>query len=112
MKNNIHYSTLSRSDLDGIWDYIVSDLQNRSAAESVINRIIDAVSRLESFAEIGAPLSSTANVITDYRFLVVDSYLVFYRASGHDVYIDRILYGRSGYMRVLFEDSEQEGFPE
>lgn len=112
MKNNIHYSTLSRRDLDGIWDYIVSDLQNRSAAENVVNRIIDAISRLESFAEIGALLSSTANVITDYRFLVVGSYLVFYRVSGHDVYVDRILYGRSDYMHVLFEGTTQEDFPE
>ena len=38
MKNKIHYSSESRRDLDDIWDYIVSELQNRSAAERVIDR--------------------------------------------------------------------------
>ena len=58
MKNKIHYSPESRRDLDGIWDYIVSDLQNRSAAERVTNRIMDAVDQPKNFAEIGTPLSS------------------------------------------------------
>lgn len=63
--------------MDDIWDYIVSDLQNRSAAERVIDRIMDAVDQLKNFAEMGTPLSSIADVGTDYRFLVSGSYMVF-----------------------------------
>ena len=51
MKNKIHYSPESRRDLDDIWDYIVSELQNHSAAERVLNRIMDAVDHLEDFAK-------------------------------------------------------------
>ena len=108
MKNKIHYSPESRRDLDDIWDYIVSDLQNRSAAEHVINRIMDAVDQLKSFTEMGTPLSSIADVGTDYRFIVSGNYMVFYRVQGSDVYIDRVLYGRSDYMRVLFKDLLRE----
>ena len=108
MKNKIHYSSESRRDLDDIWDYIVSELQNRSAAERVINRIIDAVDPLKNFAEMGAPLSSIAEIGTDYRFLVSGNYMVFYRVQGSDVYIDRVLYGRSDYMSVLFKDLLRE----
>ena len=108
MKNKIHYSPESRRDLDDIWDYIVSELQNRSAAERVINRIIDAVDPLKNFAEMGAPLSSIADIETDYRFLVSGNYMVFYRVQGNDVYIDRVLYGRSDYMSVLFKDLLRE----
>ena len=108
MKNKIHYSPESRRDLDDIWDYIVSELQNRSAAERVINRIIDAVDPLKNFAEMGAPLSSIAEIGTDYRFLVSGNYMVFYRVQGNDVYIDRVLYGRSDYMSVLFKDLLRE----
>ena len=104
MKNKIHYSPESRRDLDDIWDYIVSELQNRSAAERVIDRIMDAVDPLKNFAEMGTPLSSIADVGTDYRFLVSGNYMVFYRVQGNDVYIDRVLYGRSDYMSVLFKD--------
>lgn len=108
MKNKIHYSPESRRDLDDIWDYIVSELQNRSAAERVINRIIDAVDPLKNFAEMGIPLSSIADIGTDYRFLVSGNYMVFYRVQGNDVYIDRVLYGRSDYMSVLFKDLLRE----
>ena len=34
--------------------------------------------------------------------------MVFYRAQGGDVYIDRVLYGRSDYMSVLFKDLLRE----
>jgi toxin ParE1/3/4 len=105
MKNKIHYSPESRRDLDDIWDYIVLELQNRSAAERVINRIIDAVDPLKNFAEMGSPLSSIADVGTDYRFLVSGNYMVFYRVQGCD---DRVLYGRSDYMSVLFKDLLRE----
>lgn len=108
MKNKIHYSPESRRDLDGIWDYIVSDLQNRSAAERVINRIMDAVDPLKDFAEMGTPLSSIADIGTDYRFLVSGNYMVFYRVQSNDVYIDRVLYGRSDYMSDLFKDLLRE----
>ena len=92
MKNKIHYSPESRRDLDDIWDYIVLELQNRSAAERVIDHIMNAVD----------PLG------TDYRFLVSGNYMVFYRVQGCDVYIDRVLYGRSDYMSSLFKDSLRE----
>ena len=108
MKNKIHYSPESRRDLDDIWDYIVSELQNRSAAERVINRIIDAVDPLKNFAEMGTPLSSIADIGTDYRFLVSGNYMVFYRVQGNDIYIDRVLYGRIDYMSVLFKDLLRE----
>ena len=108
MKNRIHYSPESRRDLDNIWDYIVSELQNRSTAKRVINRMMDAVGQLKSFAAIGTPLSSIADVGTDYRFLVSGNYMVFYRVQGNDIYIDRVLYGRSDYMSVLFKDLLRE----
>lgn len=104
MKNRIHYSPESRHDLDDIWDYIVSELQNRSAAEHVINRIMDTVDHLKNFAEMGTPLSSIADVGTGYRFLVSGNYMVFYRVQDSNVYIDRVLYGQSDYMSVLFKD--------
>lgn len=91
MKNKIHYSPESRRDLDDIWDYIVLELQNRSAAERVIDHIMNAVDPLKNFAEMGTPLSSIADVGTDYRFLVSGNYMVFYRVQGCDVIHELIL---------------------
>lgn len=106
MKNKIHYTPESKHDLDDIWDYIVSELQNRSAAENTVNRIMDAVDQLETHALIGPPLSAAADVDREYRFLVSGNYMIFYRVNGTDVYIDRVLYGRRDYLRVLFADTD------
>ncbi len=97
--------------MDEIWDYISSELQNISAAERTVNRIMDAVDQLADFAETGALLSSIADVDSDYRFLVTGSYLTFYRVYGSDIYVDRVLYGRRDYLRILFDklqDDENE----
>ena len=108
MKNKIHYAVEARRDLDDIWDYIVTDLCNASAAERVVNDILDVVEQLENFSEMGALLASIANVDSDYRFIVSGNYLIFYRVSGMDVYVDRILYGRRDYLRILFGDTQSE----
>lgn len=105
MGNKIHYTAAARRDMDEIWEYIAQELQNPSAAENVVNGIMDAIDQLERFAGMGAPLSSIVSTEQDYRFLVSGSYLAFYRVQGQDVYIDRVLYGRRDYLRVLFEDS-------
>ena len=108
MKNKIHYAVEARRDLDDIWDYIVTDLCNASAAERVVNDILDVVEQLENFSEMGALLASIANVDSDYRFIVSGNYLIFYRVSGMDVYVDPILYGRRDYLRILFGDTQTE----
>ena len=102
MKNNIKYSPESLNDLDEIWMYILVELCNPDAAMNVINKIMDKIDRLQDFAEIGAPLSSVADVESDYRFLISGNYMIFYRTSGNDIYIDRILYGKRDYLKILF----------
>lgn len=104
MKNNIHYSVEARRDLDEIWDYIEADLCNPTAAQRMVNRIMDAVDQLASFSDLGAPLSSITDTDTSYRYLVTGNYMTFYRVFGNDVYVDRILYGRRDYLRILFGD--------
>lgn len=104
MKHKILYSKESRRDLDEIWDYIASELQNPIAAERIVNSIMDAVNQLADFAETGAPLTSVADIESDYRFLVTGNYLTFYRVYENKVFVDRVLYGRRDYLRILFGD--------
>lgn len=103
MKNKLHYSPDALRDLDEIWEYIQVELSNPSAAANVVNGILDTLDRLEDFTEMGAPLSSVADVESNYRFIQSGSYLAFYRPEGADIYIDRILYGRRDYLRILFD---------
>ena len=98
----IQYSRLAHRDLEKIGDYIAEDLKNPIAALNTVNRIQDAIDRLAAFPESGAPLSAHYKTAGDYRFLVCGSYLAFYRVADNTVFIDRILYGRRDYMKILF----------
>ena len=40
------------------------------------------------------------------------NYLTFYRVNGNEVYVDRILYGRRDYLRILFGDMQDGGTTE
>lgn len=104
MKNNIYYSPEAQNDLDEIWEYISVELCNPQAAENTVNKIMDTVDELKDFSEIGALLSSVTEVESDYRFLISGNYMIFYRVIDTDVYIDRVLYGRRDYLRILFPD--------
>jgi len=104
----IRYSRSAIRDLEEIGDYIADTLKSPIAALNTVDKIQDAVDRLASFPQIGSPLSSIANVDSDYRFLVCGNYLVFYRVQTDSVYIDRILYGRRDYMAILFGDISED----
>lgn len=108
MRSNIHYSKESRRDMDNIWAYIAQELQNPSAAKHVVDGIMDAVDQLELFPLMGTPLSAAAGENRDCRFLVKGNYMIFYRCQGTDVYVDRVLYGRRDYLRILFGDIKEE----
>lgn len=100
-KNKLHYSLDARRDMDEIWEYIAVELENRSAAERAVTGIMDAVDQLEIFAGLGTPLSAIAAVDSEYRYLTSGNYMIFYRVLGSEVFVDRVLYGRRDYLRIL-----------
>ena len=103
--NDLHLSEEAQNDLLEIKAYIEEELPNPSAALAAVSRIAKNLRILQSHAQTGAPLSSIADMESDYRFIVSGNYISFYRAYGSEVYVDRILYARRDYMRVLFGDS-------
>lgn len=108
VKNKILYTDEARCDLDSIWDYIALDLQNPQAAERLVNKIMDRVDQLEDFAESGMLLSAISEVMGEERFLVCESYMIFYHTGKSVVTVDRVLYGRRDYQSVLFDRTSEE----
>ena len=49
-----------------------------------------------------------AGIKSDYRFIVSGNYISFYHVYGKEIYVDRILYARRDYMRILFGDVSTE----
>lgn len=101
--NRLHFSPEAQADLTGIKEYISEDLENPIAAMSTVGKILEQIRSLGGQAFIGTPLSAVTDIESDYRFLVSGNYLIFYRAYGAEVYIDRVLYGRRDYLRILFD---------
>ena len=56
------------------------------------------------YPEGGKKLSGVLKIETNYRFIVCNNYLAFYRFEHQEIYIDRILYSKRDYMRILFND--------
>lgn len=106
--NNLHLSEEAQNDLLEIKAYIEEELLNASAALATVGRITKSLRILQTYAQAGTPLSSIADIESDYRFIVSGNYISFYRAYGNEVYVDRILYARRNYMRVLFGDTTQD----
>lgn len=100
--NNIHLSDDAQNDLREIKAYITEELGSPASADSFVRKITADIRALKNHAMLGAQLSSIAAVPGDYRFLVTGNYLTFYRVSGTEVYIDRIMYGRRDYLSCLF----------
>ena len=101
MQNKINYSPEALQDLDDIGDYIAIELSNPQAALRILNNIIEDIALLANNPLMGANLSSITGIASDYRFLVVRKYLVFYRFNNGIILVDRILYGRRDYLSIL-----------
>ncbi len=102
--NSLHLSEEAQNDLIEIKAYIEEELLNPSVALATVSRITKSLRILQTYPQAGAPLSSIAEIESDYRFIVSGNYISFYRAYGSEVYVDRILYARCDYMRILFGD--------
>lgn len=104
MQNKINYSPLALNDLDEIWEYITEELMNSSAAENMVNGIMDAVEALEDFPEAGVRLVFDGDLDSGYRFVIYKNYMAFYHTQNSVIYVDRVIYGKRDYMKVLFPD--------
>ena len=68
--NNIHLSEEAQNDLIQIRAYIEEELLNPSAALATISKNTKSLRILRNYAQAGTPLSSVADIESDYRFIV------------------------------------------
>ncbi|WKV08438.1 type II toxin-antitoxin system RelE/ParE family toxin [Thermoanaerobacterium sp. CMT5567-10] len=105
---NLKISPKAQKDMLEIKEYIFEELGNPTAATNVLAKITKRFRDLMEFPLIGAPLSSVIKIETSYRYLTCGQYTAFYRYENDTVYVDRVLYGRRDFMRILFGDVAKE----
>ena len=102
MKFKVKYSPNALCDLDEIWEYISNILKDSIAADRTVNGILDKTELLSEQSMMGTPLYFENNLYSGYRYVICKNYMAFYRLSDDVVYVDRIIYGKRDYMRLLF----------
>jgi len=104
----IRINPLAQKDLIDIKEYIANELDNPSSAAKIILKVVESYERLKEFPMLGASLSSEMDIVTDYRYLIVGKYIIFYKVGDIFVSIYRIFYAKRDYLNILFSEDERE----
>ncbi|GHV83577.1 hypothetical protein AGMMS50212_09280 [Spirochaetia bacterium] len=104
----LQISPEAQKDLQEIKTYISEDLSSPQAANNTVAKILNSIKNLKQMPNVGTRLSSKFDIETDYRFLACGTYLAFYRCENKTVFIDRIIYGRRDYIKILFQSNNDE----
>ncbi len=86
-------------DLDEIFHYILVD--NPDSAEKMLDKIMTSLNKLKEYPFSGPRLIDNALAHHDFRMIVIDPYVAFYRIINDTVYIYRILHSARDYTRIL-----------
>ncbi|HUD10052.1 MAG TPA: type II toxin-antitoxin system RelE/ParE family toxin [Candidatus Saccharimonadales bacterium] len=97
----IIFAPVAEQDLADLFSYISNDLSNPIAAHNIANKILQVSQKLSDFPGLGAELKTIDTRLDNYRYLIVDNYLIIYKVIDQEVYILRILYARSDYVKLL-----------
>ena len=106
MKYKVRYSRQAIRDLDRVWAEVYEASKNAETAEQYVNDLLDRVEDKADFPKSGSPLYYQDS-FTGYYFVVFKAYLAFYRLENDVLLIDRVLFGRSDYMRCLHLGTDQ-----
>ena len=106
--SKLYLSEEAQIDLAEIKAYISEELENPSTALNTVKRITKSLRILQTHAQAGTPLSAITDIESDSHLIVSGNYLSFYHTYENEVYVDRILYAKRDYLRILFQDIPNE----
>ena len=87
------------SDLDEIFDYIMTE--NPAAVTSMLDKIMKALRRLETFPLSGTMLLERSLKEFSFRMIVITPNVAYYRLIDNRIYIYRILHGARNQLHLL-----------
>jgi plasmid stabilization system protein ParE len=98
---NVIILASAKRDLDALFTYIKDDLHNEIAARNTVKKILSRIQPLESFPEMGTSLTGINKTLADYRYLIVDNYLIIHKIVDIEIHIVHIPYARSNFIQLL-----------
>ena len=101
----VSYSPAAQEDIRAIYTYIAFELEAEQAARGQVNRILDAVRKLDTMPERHETLDWEPWSSMEMRRLPVDNYIVFYLVDKDDkaVVVIRVFYGGRNIEEIVRE---------
>lgn len=101
MKYSVNYSRAAIKDIERVRSDVYEASLSPDITIQYIDDLIDKIEDKSEFPESGSPLYYQDR-FTGYYFIVFKAYIAFYRIEEGSVLVDRVLLGKSDYMRKLF----------
>ena len=102
MKNyKIITSPRAIQDVEDIADYIGNKLFAPRSAEKFIDKVVETYERLSTFPEMGTELKKEFALKFQYRWVLIDNYILFYTVKEDTVIVMRVLFSSRNYMNAL-----------
>ena len=100
MKYKVKYSKSAIRDLDRVWSEVFEASKNQIITIKYIDDLMNKIEAKADYPKSGSPLYYE-NGFTGYYYVVFKAYLAFYRIENNSILVDRVLLGKSDYMRIL-----------
>ncbi|MCL4416904.1 MAG: type II toxin-antitoxin system RelE/ParE family toxin [Actinobacteria bacterium] len=100
-KYDVELLPAAYADLDEIFDYIMVD--STQVAIEMLDNIMKSLHRLGNFPNSGAPLLDRSMQKFNFKMVVINPYIAFYRFIDDKVIIYRILHCARNYPHLLKE---------
>ena len=107
MNYSIHITKKAERDLNEATDYIEFTLLNPQAADNLLDKVEEVISKLaflpEKYKTVDDPILAAWGI----RLIVINNYLAFYiiDEDTKTVHIVRFLYGKRNWMSILRNES-------
>jgi len=99
----IQYAPTAIRDLDRVWAEVYQASKEPEVAARYVDELMDRVSEKREFPKSGSPLYYEGS-FTGYYFIVFKAYMAFYRIQDDRILVDRVVYGKSDYIRTIFRN--------
>ena len=101
IKYEIEYSPVAIKDLDDVFEDVLTASKDIEIAHKYLEELQDKVDSMVKRPKTGTPLYYD-DLFTGYYSVRFKEYLAFYRLDETRILVDRILFRKRDYMRVLF----------
>lgn len=88
-------------ELKSITTFIVQNSQSETPGVKFYDKIESAVMNLKDFPEMGVVPRYRALRLKEYRVLIVENYLIFYRIEGDIVMVYHIVHAKQDYKSLI-----------